>query len=51
MSEITYGGIENMNYYTCGTIIAGIILFAPAISLIIDLIVEKVGKLWNKNTK
>ena len=40
-----------MNYYTWGTIIAGIILFAPAISLIIDLIVEKVGKLWNKNTK
>ena len=40
-----------MNYYTWGTIIAGIILFAPVISLIIDLIVEKVGKLWNKNIK
>ena len=29
-----------MNYYTWGTIIAGIMLFAPAISLITDLIIK-----------
>ena len=38
-----------MSYSVWGIIIAGIILFAPAISLIIDLIVEKLGKLWHKN--
>jgi hypothetical protein len=40
-----------MNYSVWGIIIAGIILFAPAISLITDLIIKKLGKLWNKNTK
>ena len=40
-----------MTYSDWGMIIAGIILLEPAIFLIIDLIVEKMRKLWHKNTK